>query len=269
MTISSRPVLCFFTLWLLAGCQEPAVAVKPDITLQRIQLPSELREISGLTRRGKNLLAIADERGSVFEIDFNAQSVKPYLSFGDPPVKEDFEGLALTANALYAITSDARLYQKSPGSDVYVRHKTGLKKHCEFEGLAHRPQSSELWLLCKTPLRKKLRKRLVIFVWDMATEEIVESKTISRPYSKLGFKKSINPSGLSFNHPGDEVTVIAAKQRAFVTVDLSGNAVRNGYLPAGDAHPQAEGIAFVDSAIYIADEGVTSPATLTRYPDGF
>ena len=115
----------------------------------------------------------------------------------------------------------------------------------------------------------KLRKRLVIFVWDTQVKAVIESKTISRAYSKLGFKKSINPSGISFNQQGSEVTVIAAKQQAFVTLDVHSDTWRNGYLPAGKAHAQAEGIAFVDGVIYIADEGVSSPATLTRYPDGF
>lgn len=222
MTISSRRLAYFSVLLLLlAGCQEPVVTVAQKTTLQRIHLPKQLREISGLTTLGQNLLAIADERGRIFEINFEQQSVEDYESFGDPPVKEDFEGLALMANTVYAITSDAKLYQKTPGSDVYTRHKTGLKKQCEFEGLAPRPQTTELWLLCKTPLKKKLKKRLVIFVWDTQQQVIVEGKTISRAYSKLGFKKSIHLSGISFNQQGSEVTIIAAKQRAFVTMDVN------------------------------------------------
>lgn len=266
-----RSSFCAFLVGISAACGGGSGSgdAASDVIAQRISLPDALREVSGLTVSADGeLLAIADEVGVVFGIDFAGVKVSRYASFGDPPERDDFEGLAVRDGRLYALTSTGRIYRQSESAAGYERLKSGLRKDCEFEGLAADPQSSQLWLLCKHTLRKRYRGDLVIFAWDTLSGETLEGPVVQRDYDKLGFKKSISPSGLSFNADGSEITIIAARERAFLVIDRNGQVLRRGRLPAGKAHAQAEGIAVVGAAVYIADEGVNGKATLTLYPDG-
>ena len=60
-----------------------------------MKLPRALQEVSGLTMAPNgNLLAIADEKGAVYEVSMTEPFVDRRTGFGDPPVKADFEGIA-------------------------------------------------------------------------------------------------------------------------------------------------------------------------------
>ncbi len=281
MTISFRISLILASaLFGAAACEpdkpggsteEGAHGVTSDarsIVVRRITLPDGLREVSGLTSFEGRMLAIADELGQVYTIDFETRGVAEYFSFGQPPVSADFEGLAAQGDQIYALTSKGHLYHQSPTDTEFSRINTKLKKNCEFEGLAARPNSDELWLLCKTPDEKRDRDSLMIFVWDTHKQSLNDEATLRIPYLALGFNKPLNPSGLSFNASGDRVTIIAARQRAFLVMNLQGEQLARGLLPGGRADTQAEGIIDEHGVIYVADEGVNGPASLTQYPDG-
>ena len=256
---------------LLFACSQPQATA--ELVAEILPLPEQLREISGLAHIGDGqLIAIADELGTIFRINFNQKDVAELASFGQPPTAADFEGLAVRDGSIYAITSSGVLYQRSiadidPAS--FRKVKTKLGKQCEIEGLAADPNSPLLWLLCKTPYKKKHKNKLVVFAWNVVEQRQDKTRTIATKYKALGFKKSLSPSALSISTSGDEMFILAAQQKAFVVISSKGEFVRNGRLPSKKIHLQTEGLAQVGSSMFLADEASKGAATLTRYANGF
>ncbi|MEQ9451663.1 MAG: hypothetical protein RJQ07_08770 [Pseudomonadales bacterium] len=237
-----------------------------------LPLPAVLAEVSGLTMLADGtLLAIGDERGQVYAVDFAAGVIVPKVSFGTKSVHADFEGLTVAEGRIYALTSNGVIYHRSldPGDDEFTRVKTGLGKHCEFEGLAADPTTPVLWLLCKTPLDKKLKKRLTLFAWDRVANEVRVEQSLTPKLKRLGLPGKLAPSGLALSADGQTFFLVAARQQAFVFLSRTGELKRAGRLPGSQPHPQAEGALWVGETLFVADEGVGGPATITRYKHGF
>ncbi|HSH75825.1 MAG TPA: hypothetical protein VLA09_09090, partial [Longimicrobiales bacterium] len=72
----------------------------------RFDLPGRLDEISGLavTTDGR-LFGHDDERAVVHEIDPGAGAVEKRFSLGDPPLRGDFEGIAVVGERFFMVTS--------------------------------------------------------------------------------------------------------------------------------------------------------------------
>ena len=231
---------------------------------QQMHLPETLREVSGLVAIDESrLLAIADEVGVVYELDFETGRISERHQFGEPVVRADFEGLALADGVIYALTSNGTLYS-SRGAVI----GTGLGRFCELEGLVKDPANRSLWLLCKEPRKKKQKKKLHLYNWDLERGDFTD-RTLSVAYADLGVKKNLRPSALDFLPSGEEIMVLAARQQAYVIINLRGELMDGGLLPNRRLHPQAEGLAIVGETVYVADEGVDGPATVTRYENGF
>ena len=265
-----RAGLAAIALGLLCACGEEPVDRSDFLQLP---LPGVLREVSGLvaTEAGR-LLAIADERGRVYEIDFDRASIKRFADFGDPAVEGDFEALAIKDGLLYAATSSGVLYRRDlddPDAKAFERFETGLGRACEIEGLAAHPSHPHLWLLCKEPRKKRHKGELTLFAWAPAEATRAPGHDIAVPFAELGFKKPIAPSGAYFSEAGGELWIVAARQQVFVVVTSTGELVRSGRLPNRRWHPQTEGIAISAGSIYLADEGKQGEGVLSRYRDGF
>ena len=215
---------------------------------------------------------MADERGQVYEIDFATHVVKKRMAYGNPTINGDFEGIAVLHDVLYLITSDGDLYARpidaADRDPDYEQFKTGLGKRCEIEGLTEDPSRDRLLVLCKDARKKKLRKRLTVFAWSPETEDTHEVVSIKLKDANI---EELHPSALAFA-PGsrDILVVLAARQLAWVEIDLDETLRRAGRLPAGSNHLQAEGLTFDDAGrIYIADEGKSGRGTITRYDSNF
>ncbi|MFT7651082.1 MAG: hypothetical protein ACI9ON_001867 [Limisphaerales bacterium] len=256
-------LMSLLSLMSAAACGSPSSGLAVDI----IKLPIELVEVSGLALLpGQRLAAIGDEIGQVYEVDYSVPKVERLVSFGQPPIRADFEGLAYKNEQLYAITSKGVLYQQAViGGGKTRKIKTGLGKQCEIEGLAADPDQPLLWIVCKTALKKKLKNKLNIFAWHLTEEQLDESLTISLDLKTLGLSKRFAPSGLSVDTAG--FLVVAAKQRAYVTLSRQGQLLASAGLP-GAAHQQTEGVVRDGKTIYLADEGVSGPAMVSRYING-
>ncbi len=267
MTTTCRSLgLLLLTLCFSACTENQADAVPVD----RLVLPASLLEVSGLAVADDGLYAVADELGQIFRIQFDQAKVEATIGFGDPIVKADFEGLTIAGETLYGLTSKGVIYQRGMESGAEtLKIKTGLSKRCEFEGLAADPLEPILWLLCKTPLAKDLKKRLTIYAWHRDEQRELEELSINVKYKTLGLNKNLAPSGLNISPDGQTMLLIAAKQQAYAYITRAGDLISAGNLPNRRHHPQAEGVIAVGKAIYVADEGVGGPATITRYRDGF
>jgi uncharacterized protein YjiK len=238
------------------------------------RLKPRLREISGLAMSpDQRLFAVDDERARIYEIDYAEGRINKVFDIGRPALRGDFEGLAIVGTTFYLMTSNGRIIVAEEGADgehvASESFDTGLAKQCEFEGLAVDPQSAGLLLLCKNVLGKADIDSLSIFAWDIQQRRVDESQRIVLPMdairARLGIDR-LRPSGLAV-HPRQPVMVIvAARERALVELDFTGELRNAIILPNRKAHPQAEGIEFgVDQQLIIADEGGKGRARLSLY----
>ncbi|MEM9621547.1 MAG: hypothetical protein AAF993_07865 [Pseudomonadota bacterium] len=242
----------------VAGCDEGQTAQSPRI----LELPKNLREISGLTTADGYLFAIADEVGQVYRIDYDAARIKRWLTFGQPAVAGDFEGLALADKALYATTSEGVLYRSesigaAQASD-YQRFDTGVGKLCEVEGLTASPDEKHLWLLCKTPAAKRDHDTLFLYAWSVANQSRLPAADIRVGYADFpgadqDKKVRLYPSAVGVVD-NTELWVLAARNKMLLKLTIDGTPLALQRLPDRKNQPQAEGFVALPGAVYIANE---------------
>ncbi len=269
MTMSSDFIRLSLVL-LLAGCTPPPEAKAGDVL--RYVLPSELVEVSGLAATGpSSVLAVADEQAVLFEIDVSTGTVVRRVPLGNPPIRGDFEGIALVGDTVHVVTSGGELYSASwPASnDKVARRDTGVRKRCEVEGLAA-AANGELLLLCKT-VKGELKNGLVVFAYDPQSSEPARDRiTISSEElaSRVGTDR-FNPSGIELLAGGGYL-VVAARQKMFVVLSEQGEVRYGGALPHPQIHRQTEGVTLLpDGRMVLADEGGKGDGVLSVYDSLF
>ena len=244
----------------------------PAGPVRQWKLPAMLREISGLAvNPDGRLFAVEDERALIYQLDYASGSLVSRFSLGGPPIKGDFEGIAIDGNgAFYVVTSVGRLFRFSEGaSNEAVRYESfdiGTRERCELEGLAYVATRDVLALACKRVYDGK--KRFVrIYFWSIESEALLDDhlQVDIRKARPLMGSKRLNVSGIEWQPTSDHLILLAANELTIVAVDASGELVWAGRLDQR-YHRQAEGIAFdPDGNLLIADEGGRGAARLAVY----
>ncbi len=241
----------------------------------RWKLPEDLDEISGLalTADGR-LLAHNDEQGIVFELDPWQKAVVKRFELSDlgGAVRDDFEGIAVSEERIYLVTSAGRIYEFPEGADgevvLYNTYGTGIGLESEIEGLAYDPIARHLLLLCKNPRSEEIRGTLPVYRWSVDTKTVVEERTVIRTAEiadRLG-TRNFQPTGIEVHAGSGHYFLIAARQKAIAEVTAEGEVVAVTKLP-DNWHRQAEGITItLDHTLVVADEGAGKRARLTLYP---
>ena len=239
------------------------------------KLPRRLQEISGLAMtRDNRLLAHNDEKGIIFEIDYQNGSIVKIFALTDlnKPVAGDFEGIAVTDEDMYLDTSSGRLYEFSEGADgetvLFNIYATGVGRESEIEGLAYEPDQRALLLMSKNPRSPQRKGQLVVYRWSVDTKQLVENGHTVIPiidFSRHIKGKKFQPSGIERHPVSGNYFVVAARQRAIAEMTPAGQVVAVKKL--SNWHRQAEGITFaLDNTLIVSDEGAGKRARLTLYP---
>ncbi|MGB5344848.1 MAG: SdiA-regulated domain-containing protein [Woeseia sp.] len=240
--------------------------------MEQWRLPERLQEVSGLALTSdERLLAVADEKAVVFEIDVDKRRLVKAFALGDPVLRGDFEGIAIVDDEVILITSDGDLYRSREGDDgeqvEYTLTETGLGKRCEIEGLAAHAARQELLIACKQP--RNGMQRVPIFVWSLPNAALIEERTIDLPLgpiSKAIRERRLNPSGIAIDPQTGNLLLVAARQRAIVELTSEGRLLSVVSLPLAHRHRQPEGIEIMrDGRLLIADEGGNHKARLAVY----
>ena len=233
-------------------------------------MPPQLREISGLvlTSRG-TVLTHDDNAGRVYEVDpFTGILLKGFSLIGNQ--KEDFEAITIAGDDIYLMASDGKLFRFREGADgqqvQFIMFDSGLKKACEFEGLAYQSDSTRLLMVCKrvhdTPNARELRiyrlplplNRATITALKIPIDDVIGSN----PW------KDFRPSDIAIDPSTQNLVVIASHEKALAVIRPDGDVVRSEPLP-GD-HRQAEGVAITrNGLLIISDEANVLPAQMTLY----
>ena len=240
----------------------------------QVRLPHALHEISGLAVSDDGrVFAHGDERGIVYQVDYRSGSVVKAFSLGAPPVRGDFEGIAIAGVRFFLVTSTGRLYETREGDDGaavrYATYDTGMGRQCELEGLAYEPSDGALLVGCKRARSRPLRDAVTLFRWSIERRAPAAPARLSVPLAEVVRRtgeKGFQPSSVEREPRTGHYMIVAGPQRAIVEVTPAG-AVVAGRALSRRLHRQPEGLTFVaDSAVLIADEGGNGPGTLTLYP---
>lgn len=245
-------------------------------TATHLKLPEHLEEISGLAMtRDNRLLAHNDERGVVFEIDYQKGAIAKSFQLSDMknPIASDFEGIATIDDQIYLVTSTGRLYACREGaageSVLFNVYTTGVGRDCEIEGLAYDESKRALLLMCKDALSADMEGQLAIYHWSIDEKQLsVDAHTVIPvvEFSRHIKGKKFQPSGIERHPVSGNYFIVAARQGAIAEITPGGQVVTVREFPA-QWHRQAEGIAFAaDGTLIIADEGAGRKARLTLYP---
>jgi uncharacterized protein YjiK len=264
--------------------EEPAVPTEtltnarfdlPAGPTRQWKLPAMLREISGLAmNREGRLFAVEDERALIYELDYSSGSLVNRFSLGGPPIKGDFEGIAIDSEGVfYIVTSVGRLFKFREGTANeavrYESYELGTRELCELEGLAYVASRDALALACKRVYDEK--KRFVrIYFWSIEHEDLLDEhfQADIREARGLIESKRLNVSGVEWEAASGHFVLLAARERAVVEVSAEGELVWAGRLNQR-YHRQAEGITFdPDGNLLIADEGGRGAARLAVYAPG-
>lgn len=238
------------------------------------QLVRGLTEISGLAVASENsVYAHNDEHGIIYEIDLSSGAILTAFALGEPTVQADFEGIAVSGQRIYLVTSAGLVYESMIGAHrSRVRYNvfdTGAGESCEIEGLTSGPGAGEFLIICKTARQAALEDRLVLFKWN-----VNERLPVSEPWLDLELsqfltrqeRKYFRPSAIKWNKQNNNLTILSARSHLLVNLRQDGAILSKTDL-APKLHPQAEGVAIMPSGeLVIADEGtLRTPGALTIY----
>jgi hypothetical protein len=239
----------------------------------QVALPKGLAEVSGLavTAEGR-VIAHADERAIISILDGPGGVVQRWFTFGRPPMKGDFEGIATVGPRIILMTSQGILHEGREGADKtavpFTSKDTGFGAQCELEGMAYDARAQVLVLPCKTPLVAALRGRVTIFRWSVPRAVPADPPQFSVSLDGVTAytgTKAFHPSGIDVDPVTGNYLLVAGPERAVLELTPRGDVVGGAPLPR-KLHKQPEGIAFLgDSLLLIADEGATGRGTLTTY----
>ncbi len=240
------------------------------------KLSEHLEEISGLAMtRDNRLLAHNDERGIIFEIDYQNGSIAKAFQLTDMknPVASDFEGIATIDNQIYLVTSSGRLYECREGttgeSVLFNVYTTGIGRDCEIEGLAYDESKRALLLMCKDARSADMEGKLAVYHWSIDEKQLRKDAHTVIPvveFSRHIKGKNFQPSGIERHPISGNYFIVAARQGAIAEITPGGQVVAVREFPA-QWHRQAEGITFAaDGTLIVSDEGAGKRARLTLYP---
>lgn len=269
---------------LLIACGQPATEARPRATSLfaaeadlRVPLPAQIREVSGLAvAPDGRLFAHDDEKGVIHEIDVARGTFVKSFRLGQPVLREDFEGLAITPDGTFWLTtSTGQLYRFREGGDgetvAFERFDAGVEQLCEIEGLAYFAAEDSLILACKIARTRSMGDTgmvatQVLLSWSEA-RGAQEWRVLRESFAAAADVRRFRPSGIEFDPSTGRIVLISANDAAMVELDGDG-ALLAGRELEGE-HPQPEGAAILaDGSLIIVDEARDrdSQAQLSRYP---
>ncbi len=233
-------------------------------------LPYVLEEISGITWKDGNVLAVDDETGKVFEYSFDERNIVHSIHFykGD-----DFEGVELVGEEIFILRSDGDLfkldYTNSKESKGW-KIETALGKKNDTEGLGFDPKTNQLIIACKEKPElgdEKLKGR-AFYSFDLLTNKLIEEPLFTigpkelkafweanRAFEYETERIKFKPSAIALHPLNDHFYIASSVGKMIVVVDRKGE-IQATYPIASRVLGQPEGLTFAPNGdMYISSEG--------------
>ncbi|MFK8006225.1 MAG: SdiA-regulated domain-containing protein [Saprospiraceae bacterium] len=285
------PILAF----LFINCKSQLIYAQPPSILPysinepqgRLEMPLELKEISGLTLspNGEHLCAINDEQGVIYFINKNTGKVDREVKFHG---QGDYEGIETVGNKIFVIKSTGTVYEVDDLEKEEVKPKKSkyiLKKPNDSEGLALDKPNNRLLVACKSAscfhencLIHTCKTKRSIYSLNLETNKVDPEPIFEIGLTELQvflkknkskdeldvFKKFItlendfipfHPSALAIHPMSRDIYILSSKGKTMMILSSSGNIIAFEKLDK-KIHTQPEGIVFdEDGTLYISNEG--------------
>lgn len=228
---------------------------EPEI---KVELPKELKEISGLTWYNGQLGAVQDEAGILYLLNPNTGAIEEKIKFSLPG---DFEGVEAVSHTFYTITSSGTLFSFDTRTPKQVnRIETELSWKNDVEGLAYDALNNQLLIACKAngsvgdyETKKKAIYALNLNDYSLSKVPVATVKKSNlEDYAKID---KFNPSALAVDPLTQDLYILASAGKLLVVLNPEYK-IKAVKKISGKNYQQPEGICFSpDGDLYISNEG--------------
>jgi uncharacterized protein YjiK len=250
---------------------------------RRVELPSYLEEISGLSYDGTSEIAcVQDEKGNIYILDLDKGKISKKYDFGDDG---DYEDIAVVGKHAYVLENNGNIYRikdfKNKDRKV-KKYNTPLKEKNDTEGMTFDPTANALLIACKgSPSIDKERPYegyRAIYRFNLKEEELEEeplylvdlerldsyldrsaftklSARVAKRLRLVESETSFQPSGIAIHPRSEEIFIISSVGKLLIILNREGKV-----LDVKELDPvifrQPEGICFSpEGDMYISNEG--------------
>jgi uncharacterized protein YjiK len=242
--------------------QDPGIKI-----LDRWDLPSELKEVSGISYLPDSKFAcVQDEKGTVYIYDTKTEKIEKEIPFSGVG---DFEGITAADQTLYVIRADGRLFMienMNTAKPAVKEFETGLTIRNNIESMCFDKNGDRLLLTGKDEDPEGADKKR-IYSFDLKSKKLDNSPayTIDLNDELLqDVKKGLQPSALGVHPVSSNIYIVDGPAGKLLILDPRG-AVMNIYSLDSKDLPQAEGISFgVNGNIYISTEGAKGAGAIVE-----
>jgi uncharacterized protein YjiK len=231
--------------------------------INRWQLPSELREISGMEwLENDQIAAVQDEDGILFIYDLKEKKITERIEFGKPG---DYEGLALMNENAYVLESNGNIteiknYQNPDREITYLQ--TAFRSNNNTESLEADQVNSRLLIMSKD---RDLNSDRIKGIYTLslknrkfdseAVYQVSMDDEVLKQFKDEDLKKTFRPSDLAIHPVTRDIYILDGTKPKLLILDDQG-IVKRSISFHEDDFPQPEGITFSpDGTLYISSEG--------------
>ena len=250
--------------------QEDGKAFDSSIKIvEKWDMPSDLKEISGIAYINKNRFAcVQDELGKIFIFNTATGKVEKEIQFAGAG---DYEGIAIVGETAYIMRADGKLFELknySSAKPVLVEHDTHLTAKQDVEGLCYDEKNNRLLLAIKgrEPNSKDYKG---IYAFDLASKKIATTPAIKidlnhNIWSGTKSKNKIQPSDIDVHPVTGDVYIVDGPDSKLLVMGADGTKKKLYQLNDTD-FPQPEGMAFNQAGeLFISNEGRTGTGNILK-----
>lgn len=246
-------VLVVFACFPKKKAKEYTIRYDIDKPSNKMEMPKNLKEISGLSFYKDNQLAcVNDEKGTVFIYDLASQEVVETIDIGK---NGDYEGIEVVDDEIFIMKSNGKIkgFRISDGSERKI--DCSAKDVKEYEGLSYHPQTRSLLLVTKEKDKDKNDKK-TIYSYSLVNEKFDKYLTIDEDMTKgSDGKKTFAPSGIAVHPITGELFIVSSQGKKLLILSPEGE--KNTLIELDpETFVQPEGICFTPNGdLYISSEG--------------
>ncbi|MEM9888512.1 MAG: SdiA-regulated domain-containing protein [Bacteroidota bacterium] len=276
-------LFCFLILSTLYVQAQNTFNYELDHPNKTIELPSNLREISGISlcERQEYIWAVQDEEGMIFQINIETGVLMDSIVFWK---SGDYEGIEIVGKSIYVLKSSGTVYQveMKEGALKVEKFNDYLSKEDNTEGLGYNKMKNKLLVACKNGAEDER----MIYSFDVETKALdsvyymrIDKKHILeylRAHPELRKQKKLiqkfegndfefAPSAVAIHPLNEQVYVLSSVGKTLFVLDHQGNVLHIEKLDKA-IHAQPEGICFdFKGNLFIANEGKKGAGKIYRF----
>ena len=269
-------ILALILIWGCEGKKQKNHHKEKKLKTEKIsviKLPHKLDEISGMaiTKDGR-LFCHDDERGVVYQINYDNGKIIKRFQLGEFGIEADFEGIAIANDKFFLLSSNGILYEFREGKDLekvkFKKYELGFSPKFEFESLCYEETTNSLLLASKKYSGKKYKKSRAVFSFSLDNYKL--NTTLKFLISLKELKEKFNvkdfyPSGIAIHLATGDYFILSSKGEPVLVRFSNKGKILKAYKLDKDTFVQPEGIVFLtDSTVLISNEAKNKRATIVK-----